>query len=120
MGQARDAGKASVEPGENAGERAQKSGRVVGENGEAEAREALRIAVGAERERAALRPEPLDDMREHRLAAECDEPLVRAAHAPREPAVEDEAERRLLFEAHLSFTPAFCWPFLYLGARPLE
>src|SRR5208282_6209666 len=82
-------------------------GRIVCENGEAEAREALRIAVGAKRKRAALRPEPLDDMPEHRLAAEGDEPLVRAAHAPREPAIEDEAERRILV-SHRQAPPFPC------------
>ena len=38
-----------------------------------------------------LRREALDDAVEHRLAADRDERLVAAAHAPAEPAGEDDA-----------------------------
>ena len=81
-----------LEPRQHAGEWSGEFGRIVGEDRQAEAGEARWVAVGADRQRPALRAKPLDRAGDHRLTGDEDEPLVDAAEAPRQAAIQDEAE----------------------------
>ncbi len=83
------------EPGQHAGERPGEFGRLVGEDRQAKAGEARRIAIGADRETRALRAKPLDRAGDHRPAGDEDEPFVDAAQAPAKASIEDEAESRI-------------------------
>ena len=81
-----------VEPGEHAGERSGEARNPIGEDRQAEGGEALRRAIGVEREADALGREPANDMLEDRGAADLDQRLVDAAHAPRLSAGENDPE----------------------------
>ena len=93
--EARRVSGAVVEAGDNSGERPGKIRRVVGKDGQIEGRKSRRVAVGADRQRRALRTKPVDRISEHRPAGERDEPLVGTAHPPPAPPVEDEAKRQV-------------------------
>ena len=82
------------EAGQNAGERPGEIGRIVGQHRQAEAGEARRIAVGADRQSGALRAKPPDRVGDQRPAGEQDEALVGAAEATPPAAVQHEAEGR--------------------------
>src|SRR5476651_1615869 len=81
-----------VEPGQNAGERADKARHVVGYDGQACIGEALRIAIGVDDDAAALPRQSRQHAVEDRHAADLDARLVAAAHAARQSAGKDEAE----------------------------
>ena len=83
---------AMVEAGDNSSERPGKIRRVVGKDGQIEAVKSRRVAVGANRQRRALRTKPVDRIGEQWPAGERDEPLVGAAHPPPAPSVENEAK----------------------------
>src|SRR6185312_16446641 len=65
----------------------------VGDDRQAERREAPRIAIGVENEAVALRLKPLDDAGENRAPTNLAQRLVAAAHSPREPAGQNDARR---------------------------
>ena len=76
-------GRRPIERGQNPGERPWIILDPVGDDGQAEAREALRIAIGAEKQGVALRCEPRNDAGENRAPANLAQRLVAAAHSPR-------------------------------------
>ena len=78
MGECRRVSGAMVEAGDHARERPGKLGRIVGDDRQIEGLEARRVAVGAERERGALRTKPLDRMSQHRPARSMMSPLSAA------------------------------------------
>ena len=82
-----------VEAGEDAGERAGEIRHRVGDHRQAGVGEARGIAVGVDDQARALRRHAREHALEDGLAADADAQLVAAAHAAREPAGEDEAER---------------------------
>ena len=67
---------------------------------QAEPGKARRVAIGVEHECRDLRPQPLDDPIEQRHPAEQPQRLVAAAHAPRQPAREQQPD-----DVHAAFTP---------------
>ena len=79
--------------GEDSRERSLTIRNPVGDDRQAERREAPGIAIGAENEAVALRLEPLDDAGEDRAPADRAQRLVAAAHAPRQSAGKDDARR---------------------------
>src|ERR1700716_194982 len=83
-----------IEPGKDAGERAGEAWHRVRDDRQAGVAKSGRIAVGIEDHRVTLRRKPRQYALENGLAADPDARLVAAAHAPREPAREHEAEDR--------------------------
>src|SRR5262249_49830562 len=81
-----------VEPGEDAGERAGKTRHCVRYHRQTSVGEARGIAVGVEDDRRALRLETREHALEDGLAADADARFIAAAHPPRQPAGEHEAE----------------------------
>ena len=81
-----------VEAGEHAGERAGEAFDAVRDHRQAKGGEAGGIAVGVEDEPAHLRADAPDDPRQDGRAAQRPQALVAAAHAPRLPAGEEEAD----------------------------
>jgi tRNA 2-thiouridine synthesizing protein A len=82
----RSVGCGPIEPGQNSGERSRIILHRIGDNGQAKRREALGIAIGAEKQALALRRKPRDDAGQNRLAANFAQRLVAAAHPPRQAA----------------------------------
>ena len=106
-----------VEPGEDAGERAGEIRHDVGHHRQAGIGEARGIAVGVEDDARALRREPRQHALENGLAADPDAGLVAAAHAPRQPAGEHEAERTWHGRIDSAAIIAAGWQSLTLGTR---
>ena len=81
-----------VEPGENSRKRPGEIRHGVSHHGKTGIGEARGIAIGIEDDGPALRLEAREHALEDGLAADMDARLVAAAHAPRQPAGEHEAE----------------------------
>ena len=88
-----------------------KSGTSSATTGRPGVGKARRIAVGVENEPRALRREPFEDARENGLAADLGQRLVAAAHPPRKPAGQNEAQRGDL-SRHAPPLCAGAWRFL--------
>ena len=82
----RPVGCGPIEPGQNSGERSRIILHRIGDNRQAERREARGIAIGAENQGLALRRKPRNDAGQNRLAANFAQRLVAAAHSPRQAA----------------------------------
>ena len=86
-------GRGPIEPGEDFRERSRMVRDPVGDDRQAERREAAGIAIGVESQAFALRLKPRDDAGENRAPADLAQRLVAAAHAPRQSAREHDARR---------------------------
>ena len=76
---------------QNARQRTDKARDGIGNDGKSEGGKALRIAVGVDGHAADLRRQPIDDMAQHGLAGQLEQPLVATAHAARLAAGQDDA-----------------------------
>jgi hypothetical protein len=81
-----------VEPGQDAGERADEACHAVRNHRQAGIGKACRIAVGVDDHGGALRRKPPQNAFEDALAADADARLVAAAHATRQSASQHDAE----------------------------